>query len=106
MSPDGTLQYTNQPQPTLHCPSVDVFFHSVSQHWPQPGHGILLTGMGRDGAQGLAELKAKGWHTIAESEASCAIYGMPRAAVERGAATQVLPVSAIAQTLQQRLFAD
>ena len=63
---------------------------------PAPGVAVLLTGMGRDGAHGLLRLRRLRWHTIAQDEATSVVYGMPRAAVEIGAAAQVLPVNGIA----------
>ncbi|MGD1863795.1 MAG: chemotaxis-specific protein-glutamate methyltransferase CheB [Phormidesmis sp.] len=101
MRRDRTLTYRAVDDSTPYHPSVDVFFNSVSQHWPQLGQAVLLTGMGRDGAAGLAELRVAGWCTIAESEASCVVYGMPRAAVEMDAAEQILAASEIAGFLQQ-----
>ena len=62
-------------------PSVDVFFRSVAERWPEPGVAALLTGMGRDGAAGLLALRRAGWLTIAQDEASSVIWGMPGAAV-------------------------
>lgn len=100
MKRDRTLAYTVvEGNNTPYHPSVDIFFNSVSQHWPQPGQAVLLTGMGRDGAAGLAKLRAASWHTIAESEASCVVYGMPRAAVELDAADQILAADKIATAL-------
>ena len=64
--------------------------------------GILLTGMGEDGADGMATIRAGGGVTIAESEASCVVYGMPRAAVRRGGASLVLPLEEIAGALASR----
>lgn len=89
-----------------HRPSVDVLFRSVAQTVGPDAAGILLTGMGDDGAEGLSELKDAGAWTIAESEESCAVFGMPRAAILRGAATDVLPVTAIAPALVRELFAE
>jgi two-component system, chemotaxis family, response regulator WspF len=63
--------------------------------------GVLLTGMGRDGAKGLAVLRRAGWYTIAQDQASSVVYGMPKAAAEVGAATGILPLEAIAFTLVQ-----
>ena len=100
MQRDRTLAYTASDLGKLYCPSVDVFFESVARHWERPGQAVLLTGMGRDGATGMGLLRATRWQTIAESEASCVVYGMPRAAVESGAASLVLGVGAIAQRLQ------
>ena len=69
--------------------------------WPQTlvGVGVLLTGMGADGAQGLLKMKNTGAHTIAQDEASCLVYGMPREAAKIGAAVQVLPLDSIADAM-------
>ena len=99
MQRDRTLTYASVDDSTPYHPSVDVFFSSVSQHWPQPGQAVLLTGMGRDGATGMADLRAAGWRTIAESQESCVVYGMPRAAVELGAAECVIEAGNIAKVL-------
>lgn len=99
LRPNCTLRHTQEPVAYPHRPSVDVFFRSVAQHWPRPGLGILLTGMGRDGAVGLGQLRTAGWLTIAESAESCVVYGMPRAAVEAEAAAQVMPVEKIASEI-------
>jgi two-component system, chemotaxis family, response regulator WspF len=99
MKPDLTLAYSAEPTDYVYRPSVDVFFHSLAQHWQQPATAILLTGMGRDGAEGLKALKQKGWCTIAQNAETCAVYGMPRAAVELNAATQVLSPEEISKTL-------
>jgi two-component system, chemotaxis family, response regulator WspF len=96
---DLTLGYTKDPIEYPYRPSVDVFFKSLSEHWPRRGTAVLLTGMGRDGAVGLAELRSRGWHTIAQDQASCVVYGMPKAAVELNAAVEVLPPDRIAATL-------
>jgi two-component system, chemotaxis family, protein-glutamate methylesterase/glutaminase len=82
-----------------HVPSVDVLFRSADRARPGRVLGVLLTGMGDDGAEGLGLLRSHGGVTIAESEGSCTVYGMPRAAVERGAAQFVLPVREIAAVL-------
>ncbi len=98
-STPGDTQSEISPLRSSYCPSVDVFFDSVAQHWPHPGQAVLLTGMGRDGAVGLGNLRAAGWKTIAESEQSCVVYGMPRAAAEIGAASSVLALNEIAPAL-------
>jgi two-component system response regulator WspF len=82
-----------------HRPSVDVFFQSVNQHWKRTVVGVLLTGMGRDGAAGLQALRQNGHHTIAQDEASSAVYGMPKAAVELRAATEILALDKIGPRL-------
>lgn len=93
------LSYTPQPQDLPYRPSVNVLFHSVAQYWPKPGIGVLLTGMGQDGGTGLAALRGAGWHTIAQDEKSCVVYGMPKAAVALGGAVEVLPLEKIAKSL-------
>jgi len=80
-------------------PSVDVLFSSVAEAAGADAVGALLTGMGADGAQGLLRMRQAGAHTIAQDEATCVVYGMPREAVAAGAAAQVLPLPAIAQAL-------
>jgi two-component system, chemotaxis family, protein-glutamate methylesterase/glutaminase len=82
-----------------HVPSVDVLFRSAARARPGAVLGILLTGMGDDGAEGLSQIRAHGGVTIAESEETCAVYGMPRAAVQRGAAQFVLPLPEIRRVL-------
>jgi two-component system, chemotaxis family, response regulator WspF len=81
---------------STYCPSIDLFFRSAAEHWPGKGVGVLLTGMGRDGAVGLKCLAEAGWMTIAQDQASCVVYGMPKAAIELQAATKVLPMTHIA----------
>jgi chemotaxis response regulator CheB len=99
MRSDGRLAYREPAAGLFYHPSVDVFFASVAAHWPAAGVAALLTGIGRDGAQGLLALRKAGWHTVAQDEASSAVYGMPKAAAEAGAACQVLDVVAIGPAL-------
>ena len=80
-------------------PSVDVLFSSVAEAARADAVGVLLTGMGNDGAQGLLKMRQAGARTIAQNEATCVVYGMPREAVELGAAAQVLPLPAIAEAM-------
>jgi two-component system chemotaxis response regulator CheB len=75
-----------------HVPSVDVLFRSIAKHAGRNGIGLLLTGMGADGAEGLLELRRAGGRTFAQDKESCAVWGMPAAAVELNAAEQVLPL--------------
>ena len=82
-----------------HRPSVDMLFRSVAEKVGGRACGILLTGMGRDGAEGLAAMQAAGAHTIAQDEDSCVVFGMPRAAIALGAAREVLPLGQIADAL-------
>jgi two-component system response regulator WspF len=97
------LAYTRQPVDCSYRPSVDVFFKSVVAHWRGTAIGLLLTGMGRDGAEGLKALRACGHHTIAQDQASSAVYGMPKAAAELDAATEILPLDKIARALLRAL---
>ncbi|MEE4155293.1 MAG: chemotaxis response regulator protein-glutamate methylesterase [Erythrobacter sp.] len=82
-----------------HCPSVDALFHSVALEAGPVACGILLTGMGQDGAEGLLAMRRAGAETIAQDEASCVVFGMPRAAIQRGAARHILPLDQIGRHL-------
>jgi two-component system, chemotaxis family, response regulator WspF len=95
----GRLGYSPEPLDQAYRPSVDVFFKSVARSWLGAAVGVLLTGMGRDGATGLKILRDKGCHTIAQDQASSAVYGMPKAAVELDAAIDVLSLDRIAPRL-------
>ena len=103
LRPNRRFAYTVDPQDYPYRPSVNVFFQSLAVSWPRPGIAVLLTGMGTDGAVGLARLKNAGWHTIAQDKSSCVVYGMPRAAEEMGAAVEVLSLAQIGNTLKDRL---
>ncbi len=80
-------------------PSVEVMFHSVAKYAGANAVGAILTGMGNDGAGGLLNMRQNGAHTIAQDEASSIVFGMPKEAIEKGAAEKVVPLSNIAQTL-------
>ncbi len=84
---NGSYQVEIKPGPKVsgHCPSVDVLFESVAKSAANRAIGIILTGMGADGAKGLLEMRKAGAHTIGQDEASCIVYGMPKAAYEIGA---------------------
>ncbi len=93
------IGYTPEPLDQSYRPSVDVFFTSVGAHWPGEVVGVLLTGMGRDGAKGLKTLRDKGHYTIAQDQATSTVYGMPKAAASLGAAVDILPLERIAPRL-------
>lgn len=95
------LKYVKEPIDNLFKPSVDVFFESVSRCWPKKSGSlaILLTGMGNDGAKGLKILRDKGWETIVEDENTCIVFGMPRAAIDLGAAVKVLEIDEIGSAI-------
>jgi len=97
------LGYTTEPRDYVYRPSVDVFFRSVSRLWRGAAMGVLLTGMGRDGALGLKTLRNQGRYTIAQDQASSAVFGMPKAAATLGAAVDVLPIDRIAARLVDAL---
>jgi two-component system chemotaxis response regulator CheB len=84
-----------------HKPSVDVLFKSVAQHAGRNALGMILTGMGDDGARGLLEMYEAGAPTVAQDEASCVVFGMPREAIRLGAAAQVLPLKAMTDWLNR-----
>lgn len=100
----GRFVYTAEPIDYPYRPSVDVFFSSLAGHpyLVRDALGILLTGMGRDGATGLHALRQSGCPTLAQDQASCAVYGMPAAAVRMGAAERVLSPAQIGAWLQRR----
>jgi len=78
-----------------YLPSVDIFFRSVADKWPGESVGVLLTGMGSDGAEGLLAMRGKGIYTIAQNRETCVVFGMPKAAIELDAAQIVLPLDRI-----------
>lgn len=87
------------PKVSGHCPSVDVLFESVSRVAGKDAIGVLMTGMGRDGAKGLLEMKKRGAVTIGQDESTCVVYGMPKEAYEIGAVNYQVPLGQIAQKL-------
>ncbi|MCX7019684.1 MAG: chemotaxis-specific protein-glutamate methyltransferase CheB [bacterium] len=91
----GLLSYTTEPMNLNYRPSVDVFLASALKNWTKPMIGVLLTGMGRDGARELKNLRMSGHPTIAQDRATSAVYGMPKAAAEMGAASEILPLEMI-----------
>jgi two-component system chemotaxis response regulator CheB len=99
VGPNLALTLSPDPRDAKHTPSVDVTMRSAARARPGRVLGILLTGMGEDGADGMSAILNTGGLTIAESEASCVVYGMPRAAVRRGGVTWELPLTEIAGLL-------
>jgi two-component system, chemotaxis family, protein-glutamate methylesterase/glutaminase len=89
-----------------HRPSVDVLFHSVAQEFGPTAVGVLMTGMGEDGAEGLGAIKAAGGMTIAQSEDTCVVSGMPRAAILKGHANKIVPLDSIGAFLVSQYGAD
>jgi two-component system chemotaxis response regulator CheB len=91
---------SDDPRVNGHRPSADVMFKSVAEEFGSRAVGILMTGMGEDGANGLGQIKATGGVTIAQGEQSCIVFGMPKAAIERGHAMRVVELDAMANTIQ------
>jgi two-component system, chemotaxis family, protein-glutamate methylesterase/glutaminase len=87
---------SDKPANTLHKPSVDVLMHSVADAVGQVSLGVIMTGMGADGLQGLQTMKSRGADIIAQNEESCIVYGMPRAVIEAGIANTIAPLEQIA----------
>jgi two-component system chemotaxis response regulator CheB len=83
------------PPVNRHCPSVDVLFRSVARSAGRNASGIILTGMGDDGARGLLEMREAGSTTYAQDEASCVVFGMPKEAIALGAAMQVISLDEV-----------
>lgn len=98
---NGMYQVECRPGPKVsgHCPSVDVLFESVAKVAGKDAIGVLMTGMGRDGAKGLLEMRKQGAVTIGQDEKTCIVYGMPKEAYEIGAVTYQVPLGQIAQKL-------
>jgi two-component system chemotaxis response regulator CheB len=87
------------PQVNRHRPSVDVMFRSVAQCAGKNAVGVILTGMGGDGAKGLLEMKNAGAATIAQDEATCVVFGMPKVAIEMGGVDKIFPLDSIAPNI-------
>jgi two-component system, chemotaxis family, response regulator WspF len=105
-SQDGLLRYTRHPRDTPYRPSADALFNSLAEPHRALRIGVLLTGMGRDGAQGLLAMRTAGALTIAQDATTCVVYGMPKAAVELNAATEILPITAIGPRIVEAVLAS
>lgn len=94
-----TVEVKDGPKVHHQRPAVDVLFQSVAKSHPNHVTAAILTGMGKDGAVGMKKLRDLGAHTVAQNEATCVVYGMPKEAVNIGAAEKILPLEQIAQQL-------
>uniref|UniRef100_UPI000D343246 protein-glutamate methylesterase/protein-glutamine glutaminase n=1 Tax=unclassified Variovorax TaxID=663243 RepID=UPI000D343246 len=92
-----------EPPVNRHRPSIDVLFDSAAKHAGKNAIGIILTGMGKDGAEGLLRMKRAGAHTLAQDEASCVVFGMPREAIALGAVDEVSPLSEVSRRVLAHL---
>lgn len=97
---------SDDPKVNGHRPSVDVLFRSVAEEFGPSAIAVLMTGMGDDGAEGMAAVKAAGGLTIAQDEDSSVVYGMPKAAIERGHASRVVSLETLANTLQAQCLRE
>ena len=102
---NGAVRLLDDPAVNSCRPSIDVFFNSIAPDKGMDTVGVLLTGMGRDGAQGLSKLKENGAFTIVQDEKSCAVFGMPKAAIALGAADEILNIDAIPDAIS-RIFSN
>ena len=93
------LGYARVPTEATYRPSIDVFFDSLNRHWEADVIGVLLSGMGRDGARGLRQLRTQGGHTMVQDRATSAVYGMPQAAIELDGVDEILSPDRIAARL-------
>lgn len=94
---------SDEPPVNRHRPSVDVLFRSAAQHAGKNAIGVILTGMGRDGAAGLLDMKKAGAYTLAQDEASCIVFGMPREAIALGAADEIASLPEMSRRVMARL---
>lgn len=102
----GAMYYVevkDGPLVSRHRPSVDVLFRSVAKYAGANAIGVIMTGMGKDGAQGLKEMKENGAYTIAQDEKTCVVFGMPKVAIEYGAVDDVVPLDKIPEVLVEKL---
>ena len=93
------------PPVNRHRPSVDVLFHSVAKHAGRNAVGVILTGMGNDGAAGMLAMHQAGAWTIAQNEASCVVFGMPREAINMGGVSEVVDLSQVSQQMLAKISA-
>jgi two-component system chemotaxis response regulator CheB len=98
------VEVVDGPLVSRHRPSVDVLFRSVAQAAGPNAVGVIMTGMGSDGADGLLEMKQAGASTIAQDEASCVVFGMPKEAIARGAVDDVVPLTRIPEMILRRVI--
>ena len=100
------IRLSKEPSNTLHRPSVDVTMSSVAELYGENTVGVILTGMGQDGAEAMVKVKEKGGRTIAQDEASSIIFGMPKAAIERGCVDKIADVSEIASAIVEAVISE
>ncbi|MDH4100374.1 MAG: chemotaxis-specific protein-glutamate methyltransferase CheB [Nitrospirota bacterium] len=99
VSPAGKIRYDDSPALAGHKPAADVLLKSIASTFGPSAVGIILTGMGRDGADGILQIKNAGGHTIAQNQESCVVFGMPKVAIELGGVNRVLSEEGIVKEL-------
>jgi len=95
------INISKEPSDTLHCPSVDVMMNSVIDIFGKNTLGIIMTGMGKDGFEGIKKLKSLGGHSIAQNENTCVVYGMPKAVVDAGLPDVIAPLEKISEIINK-----
>ncbi|MGE4321855.1 MAG: chemotaxis response regulator protein-glutamate methylesterase [Sphingobium sp.] len=103
---EGRIGYSAVPAHEIYRPSINIFFQSICDVWPGQAVGVLLTGMGADGATGLKAMRDCGFHTIAQDSATSAVFGMPKAAAALSAAVEILPLDMIAGRIVNQIAAS
>lgn len=101
---NGRAKYTEAPQDAVHCPSIDALFYSLAHPHRAARLGVLLTGMGRDGAAGLLAMRKTGALTIAQDAGTSVVYGMPKAAAEIDGASEILPLEEIGRRICEAIL--
>ena len=96
-----SISLSDHPEDQLHIPSVDVMMRSVASVFHASAMGVIMTGMGADGAQGMKAIHHEGGFTVGQDEASCAVYGMPRVCAEMGTLDRVVPLAQIPSEILQ-----
>ena len=99
--PLGKIVISDEPKTTLHRPSVDVMMNSVVDFYGKNTLGVIMTGMGKDGLEGIKKLKSLGGYTLAQDEKTCVVYGMPKAVVEAGLADVIAPLENISSIINK-----
>ncbi len=98
------IRISREPSDTLHCPAVDVMIDSVVKIYGKHAMGIIMTGMGKDGFEGIKQLKLEGGYCIAQDEVSCVVYGMPKAIVDGGLADVISPLENISEVINKAIL--
>ncbi|MFH1416169.1 MAG: chemotaxis-specific protein-glutamate methyltransferase CheB [Elusimicrobiota bacterium] len=98
---DNTISFTDDPPVNSLKPAADLLFYSVAEQYGEYSIGVVLTGMGKDGAEGSAEIKRAGGSVLVQDESSCLVYGMPKATVEMGVVDMISPLSSIGDNLMK-----